>query len=91
MPTDIIILLFLVLEDRATVGTDPSANIRFMKESDARVRHSFYYVHGKTPLSFGKLNAINPGSGQSPVSRFQIQQRQDLTEDMNLNFQVFYH
>ena len=69
MPTDIIILLFLVLEDRATVGTDPSANIRFTKESDARVRYSFYYVHGKTPLSFGKLNAINPGSGQSPVSR----------------------
>lgn len=35
MPTSIIILLFLVLEDRATVGTDLSANIRFTKEIDA--------------------------------------------------------
>ena len=36
------ILLFLALEDRATVGTDLSANAGFTKESDAWVRHSFF-------------------------------------------------
>jgi hypothetical protein len=47
MPTDIIILLFLVLEDRATVGTDPSANIRFTKESDAGCVTLFIMLMGK--------------------------------------------
>ena len=45
IPTGIMILLFLVLEDRATVGTDSSANARFTKESDAGEYHSFIFAH----------------------------------------------
>ena len=60
MPTGIIILLFLVLEDRATVGTDPSANIRFTKESDARVRHSFLLCSWENTTLLWKTQGVKP-------------------------------
>ena len=61
--SDIMCLLFPVLEGMATMGIDLSAITGFVKESGTLSYHSFY------PLSFRKPKAINPGSGRSPVSR----------------------
>jgi hypothetical protein len=65
IPTDIMILLFLALEDRATVRTDSSANVRFTKESDARECHSFYFAHRETPLSLENLKRKTSGLGRA--------------------------
>ena len=59
------ILLFRALEDRATVGTDPSANAGFTKESDARGVTLFYFAHWKhhSPLENSKRKT--PGLGRA--------------------------
>ena len=49
------------------MGIDLSAGVGFTEESGTNAYHSFMTT--SSPLSFGKNKAVNPGSGQSPVSR----------------------
>ena len=63
------IMLFLALEDRATLRSDLSANAGFTKESDAGAYHSFLLGFQRVHSPLENSNAINLGSGQSPVSR----------------------
>ena len=65
--TGIMKTLFLIPEDRATMGIDLSAGVGFTEESGTNAYHSFMTT--SSPLSFGKNKAVNPGSRQSPVSR----------------------
>ena len=51
----------------AELGIDLSAGVGFTEESGTNAYHSFMTT--SSPLSFGKNKAVNPGSGQSPVSR----------------------
>ena len=52
-------LLFSESEDRATVGTAPSADSEFTKESDARARHSFFVGNQAITLLW-KTQSVKP-------------------------------